>query len=218
MFKRKKCGKCEKKISEKYSFCPYCGNSLGNDENWGMLGKNDFMVQENSNNLGLPTGINSIFNFLMKNLNKEINQMNKGDNKENKKGGISISISSFGGGAPKINMSPIGENMNHEKEKREKIKEAPSRKFSDEDIKKFQSLKRTEPKTEMRRFSEKVVFEISLPGVKTMEDVSITKLENSMELRAIAKTKAYFKLIPLNLPILNYSLEKGKLILELKSE
>ncbi|HTY44021.1 MAG TPA: zinc ribbon domain-containing protein [Patescibacteria group bacterium] len=211
MFKRQKCARCGKKISESYSFCPYCGNHL-NEGDWGMLGKNDFINQESQNNLGLPPGINSIFNFLMKNLDKQINQ---GNNDLKNKKGISISISS-GGGNPKINVSPFGETQNSEKEK--KIKEIPLKKFSEDNIKRFQSLKRTEPKTEMRRFSEKVVFEVSLPGVKTTDDISITKLENSMELRAIAKSKAYFKIIPLNLPIMNYALEKGKLILELKAE
>jgi len=217
MFKRKKCGKCGKKSSNGYSFCPYCGTAIGNEEDWGMLGKNDFIIPENLNNLGLPAGINSIFNFLMKNLNKEINQMNKGDDKDFKNNRISISISGFGNGIPNVNMMPFGEDANQKRKKKE-IKEMPLRKFSEEDIKKFQSMKRTEPKTEMRRLSDKVVFEISLPGVKTMDDVSITKLENSMELRAIAKSRAYFKLIPLNLPILNYTIEKGKLILELKAE
>ena len=212
MFKKQKCGRCGKKISDNYSFCPYCGNHL-NEEDWGMLGKTDFVNPENSNNMGFPPGINSIFNFLMKNLDKQFSQ---GNDLKNKKG-ISISISS-GGGNPKINVTPFGESQNLEKEKSKKIKEISLKKFSEDNIKRFQSLKRTEPKTDMRRFSEKVVFEISLPGVKTTDDISITKLENSMELRAIAKSKAYFKIIPLNLPIINYTLEKGKLVLELKAE
>ncbi len=40
------------------------------------------------------------------------------------------------------------------------------------------------------------------------------KLENSIEIKAITKDKAYFKIIPLNLPIINYNILKEKLILE----
>src|SRR3989344_3748821 len=48
----------------------------------------------------------------------------------------------------------------------------------------------------IRRFADRVVYEIALPGVKSIKDISITKLENSIEIKAVSKDKAYFKLIP----------------------
>ena len=48
-----------------------------------------------------------------------------------------------------------------------------------------------------------------------MKDVIINKLENSIEIKAFTKEKVYVKLLPVNLPVLNYKLKDGKLILEL---
>jgi HSP20 family molecular chaperone IbpA len=76
-------------------------------------------------------------------------------------------------------------------------------------------LERKEPKTNIRRLSNRVVYELEMPGVESLEDISIIKLENSIEIKAISKNKAYVKVIPINLPITNYNLSEGKLILEL---
>lgn len=210
MFNKKECKNCKGKINENYNFCPYCGNPVkSNKEEWGMLGKNDFFRE--MDNIKLPFGFNSIFNSIMKNLDKEFVQKN---NNPIEKTGISIDISNTGDGVPKIKIKTFG---NEKADKKiQKIKEAPSKNLSPENIKKFLKLPRKEPKTEVRRFSDKVVYEIELPGVKTVEDISITKLESGLEIRAVAKDKAYFKTISVNLPLINYALEEGKLILELK--
>ena len=217
MFKKKKCKKCGKKIDEKFSFCPNCGNRINseNDEDFGMLGKNDFMPL--ADEIKLPFGFNAIFNSLMKNLSREFEEQLKGNipqgqPKNLKKDGISISISTFGNGAPKIKVSPMGNQRIEQEKTAERIKK---NNFTKEKIKKFSELKREEPKTNIRRLSNKLVYEIEMPGVKTIEDVSISQLENSIEIKAIGEKKAYAKIIPINLPIKNYDLSEGKLILEL---
>jgi len=86
--------------------------------------------------------------------------------------------------------------------------------FSQENMKKFSSLPREEPLTNIRRLSDKMIYEISLVGVKSINDITIIKLENSIEIKAIAKDKSYFKLISISLPIINYNFSKGKLVLE----
>jgi len=98
--------------------------------------------------------------------------------------------------------------------KREKIREIFLNQFSQNNIKKFSNLPRVEPTTNIRRLSDKVIYEILMPGIKSIKDISIIKLENSIELKAISKNKAYFKLIPINLPITNYGILKERLILE----
>jgi HSP20 family molecular chaperone IbpA len=221
MFKKGKCKKCKEKIDEKYSFCPYCGNSLSedkNEENWGMLGKSDFMPS--ANRIKLPLGFNTIFNSLMKNLSKEFEgEFNKNHFQTNekpggmKKDGISISISTFGNGPPKIKVTQLGEKPKLQQEEiKEKVK---SNMFTKEKIKKFSDLPKEEPKTEIRRLSSKIIYEIKMPGIKSLEDISIVKLENSIEIKAITKNKAYLKTIPLNLPITDCNISEGKLILEL---
>jgi hypothetical protein len=217
MFKKKKCGKCGKKIGEKYSFCPYCGSQINqeNDEDFGMRGKNDLMPL--ANELKLPFGFNAIFNSLMKNLTKEMEEQMKANlqpeqPKKEKKDGISISISTFGNGAPKIKVTPMGNTKKEEHESKIKFKNSN---FTSEKAKKFSSLKREEPKTSIRRFSNKVVYELDMPEVNSIENVSIIKLENSIEIKAIGKNKSYVKVIPINLPIKNWEISEGKLILEL---
>ncbi|MDD5012271.1 MAG: hypothetical protein PHQ66_01330 [Candidatus Nanoarchaeia archaeon] len=219
MFRKNKCSRCKKTIEEKYSFCPYCGSRVveGDDsDDWGMLGKDDFFSP--ANDIKLPAGFNSIFNALMKNLSKEMdsqlkeNLFDDGKNtKKIKKDGISISISTFGNGPPKIKVSQMGASPKI-KEEKDKFK---SNLFTKEKTKEFASLPREEPETSVRRFSDKIVYELEMPDVKSAEDISIVKLENSIEIKAIGKKKAYAKIIPINLPIKNYELSNGKLTLEL---
>lgn len=237
MFKKKKCKRCGEKFKSSYDFCPHCGNSQNKDEffnenEWGMFGKND-LIESNPfrTEIRLPFGLKTLFNSLVKNLDSQLKQIDKElgkeiKNKENanqknfkKSGGISISISSFGNQPPKIKVNSFG-NMPEFKEKEESIKQEIKKQkteLSEENLKKLSKLPREEPSTNIRRLSNKVVYEINLPGVKSLKDISIIELENSIEIKAISKDKAYFKLIPLNLPIQKQKFSNGKLILELES-
>ncbi|MEK6913271.1 MAG: hypothetical protein AABW47_01205, partial [Nanoarchaeota archaeon] len=100
-------------------------------------------------------------------------------------------------------------------EQKEMIEKIKKNTFTAEKAKKFLSLKREEPKTNIRRLSNRVIYELEMPDVQSTEDISITKLESSIEIKAIGKNKAYAKRIPINLPIQNYDFLEGKLILEL---
>lgn len=219
MFKKNKCNKCRKSIDEKYSFCPYCGSRICDEEgkdDWGMLGKDDFF---SSNDIMLPAGFSSIFNSLMKNLSREMdanmkeNLFKDKNSGKIKKEGVSISISTFGNGPPKIKVAQLGNNQKMPSER--ETKKFKSNLFTKEKIKEFSGLPREEPETNVRRFSDKVVYELEMPGVKSAEDISIVKLENSIEIKAIGKKKAYAKIIPINLPIKNYELSDGRLTIEL---
>jgi RNA polymerase subunit RPABC4/transcription elongation factor Spt4 len=217
MFKKKKCSNCKSKIEEKFDFCPYCGTSLSSgDMEDGLLGKNDFTPI--ANEMKIPMGLNAILNSMMKNMNKEFEQLNTNFPKESKskgvkKDGISISISTFGNGPPKIKINNMGNNQKVETKKIVEKKKEDT--FTKERIKKFTNLIKEEPKTNIRRLANKVIYEIEMPEVKEIDDVSILKLENSIEIKAVGEKKAYKKIIPINLPIINYDLSEGRLILEL---
>ncbi len=104
------------------------------------------------------------------------------------------------------------------KEKIKKIKDLPQT-----SPKKFAGLPKKEPETNIRRLSNKIVYEIKMPDVKSIEDVSITQLESSIEIKALATPKrkkkyVYSKIIPVNLPIKKYNLLKEKLVLELETQ
>lgn len=224
MFKKKRCGNCGEKVGDSYNYCPYCSTplkDLSNEEDWGLLGKNDVI---NPEEIKLPMGLNALFNSLVKNLNKQLKEFDnekRDQDKEQriskKSGGISISISTSGDKPPEIKVRSFGNAPGFDdkgiqiKDKREKIKLPAS------DSGKFAGLPKTEPQTDIRRFSNRVVYEIKIPGVKSLEDISLIQLENSIEIKALANKKVFYKVIPINLPIKKYNLAKGVLTLELDS-
>jgi hypothetical protein len=114
-----------------------------------------------------------------------------------------------------INLNnPNGEPQNNEKS--EKQKPVKFKRFSEEQIKKFSKLPKKQPKTELKRIADKISYEIEIPGVESIEDVAITPLESSIEIKAISDEKAYSKSISINLPIVDYAFSKGLLVLEFK--
>jgi len=223
MLKKKKCKNCGEKINNSYNFCPYCKTPIRNvfedNKEWGLLGRNDFSPYDE---VKLPMGFNTLFNTILKSLNKQFNNVENIENKSKKskvkKGGVSISIHTSGNKPPEIKISSFG-NLPEFKEKEKQIKtKVKELKLPMSDPKKFAGLPKEEPKTNIRRFSNKIVYEINMPSVKSIKDVSIIQLENSIEIKALAKNKVYYKIIPINLPVKNYNLSKEKLVLELEAK
>ena len=97
-------------------------------------------------------------------------------------------------------------------------KNTPALKLPTGNSSKFTNLPKEEPKTSIRRFSDKVLYEIEMPGVKSIKDVAIVQFENSIEIKALAKEKIFYKLIRVSLPIKKYNFEKEKLLLELDAK
>jgi len=236
MFNKKSCRKCGKKIHKDFEYCPHCGFFTGDKQkeqkDYGFLGRNDLM-----DNVKLPFGFNTVFKQLMKQMDRQFKQLDQEIGKEKemtrrmpkdknpyvRQGGISINISS-GAGTPVIKVKSFG-NMPEfkglesqiKRPKRTSIKnEAP--KIDEEKAKKLAKLPREEASSKVRRLSGKVVYEIDLPDVKDSKDIIIQQLENSIEIKAFAKDKAYFKFLPVSLPLEKYKFDNGKLILELGEE
>ncbi len=155
MFKKKSCPRCGKNLRESYDFCPYCGNILSRkQENLGMLGKDD-SFNMNLDEMKLPRGFNMIFNSLMRNLEKQFKDVDKKDVKpEDRRGNISISISTMGNKFPPINVNAAHEEEN--KKKHEDMKKFFFDNFKSDRLKKFSKLPREEPKTTIRRFENTV--------------------------------------------------------------
>lgn len=213
MFKKKECKKCQRKINSQYEFCPYCGNSLNENfkEDWGMLGKNDNVNKyKQSSNSVFGRIENDMFSKMlggaMRMLQKE---MQKGMNNKNFRPKANFRLMVNG---KEVNLNNVQNKNEVSNKKKKKINMPPM--FSQENLRRFSSLPREEPLTNIRRLSDKMVYEISLVGVKSIKDIVIIKLEKSIEIKAIAKDKSYFKLIPISLPIMNYNFSEGKLVLE----
>ena len=73
-----------------------------------------------------------------------------------------------------------------------------------------------EPKTHIKRLAKEILITIPLPGVKSDGDVELNVLSDSVEVRAFAGDKGYFKIlnIPKNHRLVEKTLSDGKLNLK----
>lgn len=216
----KKCERCGKKISKEFAYCPHCGN---------VLKKHEGLIEELENDSDFGFGMPfKIFGFgnLLKEIDKQFRDIDKmmGERKMSmpEAEGISISVN-MTGARPEIKVRRFGKEGREEKIPiRQQVQQQiqkPVRisKEQEEKFARLATLPRTEPETSVRRLADRIVYEIALPGVHE-KDVMIKKLENSIEIKAFTKDKAFFKLIPLSLPIKKYYMKQGKLFLELVPE
>lgn len=223
MFKKKKCKNCGNKINDNYEFCPSCGIriSKSSNEDWGMLGKDDFPENDISERDIFSAGFfgnitvsmlgkmfNNAMRMLEKEMQKEFKQSSKNQRNFFPRTNLRLMIN-----GQEINLN----NQNNLKKplKKKPLKEIPQKDLPKGNLKNFAKLEKIEPVTNIRRFSDKIIYEIQMPGVKSSKDLSITKLEKSIEIKGLAKNKAYQKIIPINLPITNYEFSKETLVLEL---
>ena len=196
-----KCLRCKSKIKDSYDFCPHCGLDLSNPEkdarDFGALGKNEFMggapMTGGLGGLGITDKmINSIFNSLMKNLNKQMGDFDP--EVQNLPNGIRINF-----GAPIQKQQP---------------KKAARKGVTEDQVRRMSGLPRVEAKTQIRRLSDKVVYELKALGVESVEDIFVSKLENGYEVKAIGKKKVYVNSLPIELPLKGYSVSKNGLNIE----
>ena len=207
MFGRIRCPRCNNRTRKSYAFCQHCGLN--------MRGGEKFF--EPAFNLGFP--FNAIFKQLEKQIEKEMRNLDRGIDRPLLDSdpmplvqGLTIKIDSSNGN-PMIKVTSMGD----EKKKNPVPREAVGLRtmINDEKIRQMTSLPKMEPVTTVRRLADRIIYEIEMPGVEK-DNILVTKLHNSIEIKAFSKDKAYFKLIPIALPIINSKLEEGRLILELK--
>lgn len=202
---KKKCPSCNKKVERKYNYCPWCAHSFKKEEleqDFGMIGVNDEMKKV-ENQMALPFGFNGIFNTLMKQIEKDLANLDRSNGSMPK--GFKIQIST---GMPKINKV---ENMS------DKNTFTYSEDVEESEKKRRLNLERVEAESNIRRLPEGVIYEISAPGIKDKSDVVITKLEESIEIKAYSKDKCYVKTIPLKVEILGFSVKNDKVFLKIRS-
>lgn len=237
MFKKIRC-RCGKKIDAGFSYCPFCGSELGNESAGRAPQRREPDNLFDALDEQMPFMLRFPFKKLVKQIESQLREIDKEMASEDKQTkmqnmpisqGISISISSSENGAPVIKVKQfgpegkqIGTNESEKKEMKEMQKDQQKLKGLGKDhqekLKKFAKLPRHEPETNVRRLSDRIVYEILLPGVKDAKNIMITRLQNSIEIKAFTKDRAYFKLIPLGLPIQRQYLDGEKLVLELKPQ
>lgn len=185
------CANCNTKVDKGWNFCPKCGMR---------------MMRSSFLDKILMKAVSRMGPF--KDFDKAFQQMQK-DIHRNKKS-FSISIKLGQDAPPQIRIHPIGaQSSSHVENKDTSAKQSTvfSRKVSGE-IK--------EPKTNVRKMRDKFVANILLPDIDSDKDIEIHKIGESIEIRAYAKDKTYFKILkcPPTADIVSHRFEKGKLLLE----
>jgi len=209
-----KCPNCGSELEKNWQFCPKCGKIL-KQETFDDIFKTVFNQIDFQN----------LFDQVKKNMedmddfekNFEVLDLSPFFKPQTKKQGFTIKIRRSGDKKPKVEVDTFG-GVNKEALRKEVYEELGIK--PETDVKKvkerFVKAKTTvEPKANVKRVDSKVLVDIDLPKVKE-NDITIKQLENSVEVRAVTKDKAYFKLLtkPAQFRISKKSFEKGKLHLE----
>lgn len=231
MFSKKIKCRCGKKVDKKFEYCPYCGNDLNETitHNQNRDKHVDALMKDFEKAFNMPFLMKFPFESLVKKMVKDIDDQFQEYDKELSqnnphviKSGISISINQGPDGDPVIKVNQFGPGKNMQINDMRQLKEAKEtkekrlpQKFSYNN-EKVSKLPKQEPETTVRRLTDRIIYEISIPGVKNDKNLFINKLQNSIEIRAFSDKQAYFKLIPIALPIIDWKFSEEKLILELK--
>ncbi len=213
---KEKCDSCGSKVNLKYKFCPHCGVSFINPkkerEDFGLLGKNDIPNDNAENNLFGEGGlgitdklISTVFNSLMKNLDKQMKNSMMNQNKDFS----NAEIRSLPNGIGIKIYGPF--DMQQQKPKK---KERVVQKINNEQLKKMSELPREKAKTFVKRLGDKVIYELATNGINSVEDIFVSKIETGYEIKAIGSKKVYVNTIPINLPLTKYSVLDNKILFE----
>lgn len=200
MFK-KKCRGCAEKVDRSFNYCPHCGESLkAGGRDMGMLGSTDSgQFQED---LKLPFGVEKIMGSLVKQLEKQLENMDL-DEKGGVPKGFKIQIARGPMGPPQVV-------QNKPLEKR------PAKIVSREEGERRASLKKVDAESRIKRIGDIIIYEIVAPGIMKKEDVVLTELETGIEVRAYARDKCYVKVIPMKVEILGMRIDREKVSVELR--
>ncbi len=192
---KNKCPSCAKKIDKNFNYCPWCGagiKDIKNKKDYGFLGKNDNLESSLfSQEVKLPFGMDKIVGSLMKQLEKEMGDSGK---------------------IPKFNIK-IQAGIPQKREVQKEIRKEEI-KISPEEKERRSKLPRKIAKSNVKRFSDSIIYEIDIDEVKDKSQINILKLENGFEIRIFGKEFCFVKDIPLDMNLIGYKILKDKVVFE----
>jgi len=208
----KKCPSCNNKTEKEFDYCPTCGNNLTSEyekEDYGYLGKNDTIEPENVSQFG-GSFIDRIFNNTLKMLDKQMKSLTENlteNQKSQQNSGLPNNL--------RVQFFVNGKNVFPQQRQLKPTKQQPTiNRMNPEKMKRFSKLPKQEPISKMKRLSGKIIYELEVPGVNNLDDILITPLENSIEIKALSDNIVYSKTLNMKLPLLRYGLDNGNLIVE----
>ncbi len=186
-----KCPHCGSEVSDDWGYCPNCGDRLNKKKDLmdlsdvfdGMQKELDQMNNIFEKNLEV-FDIRPFFKQPLKGKGFTIKIVNKNGQKPE------VSVKTFGDVDAKAVEQTLSKYIGQERPSRTPISQNVQQKVPTEPPKITE-----EPATNVRRMGDSVVIEVKLPGVKSMGDVRVQDLESSVEVRARAGDKAYFKIL-----------------------
>ncbi len=223
------CPKCGAKVEKKWSYCPDCGLSFGQQEPFSMGNLDDVfrelerMAQQMERGMRMP-----MRNVEVLDLTPFFQSM--------KRGGFTIQINQSGGKPPQVNIQTFGDvdrrRLEEQIQRRMGVKpkvSAPAVQAVSKAAAQAKQVQRVEtnaqfakakvtkePSAEIRRLGDRLLVDISLPGVKHEKDIDINELEYSVEVKALAGDTGYFKILtkPEQFSLARSRFSDGKLHLE----
>ncbi len=222
------CARCGSEMKEDWGFCPKCGSRKGGNalddfgrdlfsQVFGRMKSSFKEIERVDNGIEKDMQAIDISPFFSSDGRKHGNVPPRGR-------GFSVHIKSGTGMKPRVDVKTFGgvnkENVEKQMEqkfgmKRENVQK--ERKISLPSFRRSSAPKVTEePKTEVKRIGDKVSVEMVMPDVGRSEDVDIRELGSSVEVKAVAGDKAYFKILtkPENFRLTGKSFRDGCLHLE----
>jgi len=212
-----KCTRCGSEVDEKWKFCPRCGFILKRER--------DFFSEVFERMERELKGMDKAFER-----NLEVFDLSPFFRKPTKGSGFSIKITRSGHEKPEVSVRTFGDVDRKEvEEEMEKLgfREIPEEKKTVIDRPEMKEEGREicleaakiteEPETCVRRVDDRIVVEVKLPEVRDSKDIEVKFLDNSIEVKAIAGEKAYFKILtkPPKTNVVRKGFENGILKIEL---
>ena len=210
------CSECNSKVETDWEFCPVCGT--------GLKSKDPFSDIFES----FGKEITEMSKLLEKQIEgMDITPMFRKSKPSSQSGGFTISIVSSGNREPEVSIQTFG-NVDERKIKKQVsqmvsgdremdiLEEEPITRKSESAAKIKTYDVSEEPKTKILKAGKSVLVEMDLLGIKNEKDIEIKDMESSVEVKAVAGKKAFFKIIkkPEKHSIASKKFDKGKLTLE----
>jgi HSP20 family molecular chaperone IbpA len=235
-----KCPRCKRDVEKGWEYCSSCGFMLKNDD---FSRFDDMFKRVNKQMEQMNRMFDKDFEVF--DLSPVFNELREKP-VERKARGFRITMNSGTGREPKVSVQTFGDSNNEmRKDILEQLADKgakPSAKSDgkrhtmfripgltrtnerpkqgsmerDENNEFHLSTKTEEPKTSVKRLGSKVVVDIEIPDVKSHDRIDVRELESSVEVKAIAGDKSYFKILtkPSQFKLSEKRFEKGMLHLE----
>ncbi len=235
------CPRCGKKIEKGWNFCPFCGYRPDNGPQMfgGAFGGvfNSLMkrlskqMEEMNKQMDRDLEVMDLSPLFRDMEGRKINITKKPHAR-----GFTIRINRSNDSPPKVDVKTFGKvDRDMQKQIQDNLKRmgisSPDRmtiqqpkpaargqaKRPEKDVKSFPTPKYCEePKADVKKEGSRVVVDLDLPGVGSDSDIEIKELENSIEVRAMAGDKAFFKILtkPAGVSLREKQFGSGKLHLE----